>query len=122
LMLLHKIHQHSLKLQLNMLSLLVLMLVESISNYILKVYTVRVVMEELKNWIMELLMLVMLQITIWSKTHGELVGEKVDISDLPELQIQWDNVVFNKKLTIQFIRNQVLKQYLNDFYLVYYFS
>jgi hypothetical protein len=79
-------------------------------------------MEELKNWIMELLMLVMLQITIWSKTHGELVGEKVDISDLPELQIQWDNVVFNKKLTIQFIRNQVLKQYLNDFYLVYYFS
>lgn len=49
LMLLHKMHQHSLKLQLNMLSLLVLMLVESISNYILKVYTVRVVMEELKN-------------------------------------------------------------------------
>lgn len=49
LMLQHKMHQHTLKLQLNMLSLLVLMLVESISNYTLKVYTVRVVMEELKN-------------------------------------------------------------------------
>ena len=49
LMLHHKMHQHTLKLQLNMLSLLVSMLVESISNYILKVYTVRVVMEELKN-------------------------------------------------------------------------
>lgn len=114
----HKVHLHMLKLLQNMHFLLELMLVELTFNYIKVEFIAKLVMELLKNLIMVLQMLDMEQIIILLKTHGDHHGENQDISDLLEFLMLKDNVVFNKKLLIHFIKLIVL---LNDFlnYLFY---
>lgn len=90
----HSIPKPTLKLHLNMLSLLVSMQEESISNFIERVSFHQYVMERLNPLIMQLLMLDMPQIIIYLKIHGDFLGERLDLSDLPEQQIKSDNVEF----------------------------
>jgi hypothetical protein len=52
-------------------------------------------------------------IIISLKIHGELNGENLVISDLQELLMLKDNVVFNKKLT--FLNTNPIMFLLNDF-------
>jgi hypothetical protein len=53
-------------------------------------------------------------IIISLKIHGELNGENLVISDLQELLMLKDNVVFNKKLTF-LNTNPIIMFLLNDF-------
>lgn len=90
----HSIPKLILKLHHNMLFLLVSMQEELISNYIERVSFHQYVMEKLNHLIMQLLMLDMHQIIIYLKIHGDFLGEKLDLLDLPEQQIKLDSVVF----------------------------